>query len=382
MSPTTTTVAPPAAETNASFRLLEGSPEEARLLGLIEASKEQRRRLDAQIVQVSATLSALRHEVSAVDSQLRATERQVAELQALVEERSRQLAEAADSLRELAVAAYVHGSAPVNGLVEVVARGGSTSELEMAANYARAATVNRAAAVRRLRASRDDLRKVREALDETVRASARQRDGATARTTAEADATRRLTQLRDEVSAVVARQEDLVGRVLASRDEFEARFRALAEESETIRARLAGLPARAPGAAGTAASLSPPLPALRPTSTFGPRVHPVYGTVRMHNGLDLAAEAGTPVYAAADGVVVSAGHYGGYGTTAVIDHGDATATLYAHQRRLSVSEGQAVSRGQVIGEVGCTGLCTGPHLHFEVRVGGEPVDPAGWIRQR
>jgi len=78
-------------------------------------------------------------------------------------------------------------------------------------------------------------------------------------------------------------------------------------------------------------------------------------------------------------VVVSAGWLGGYGNATIVDHGGGIATLYAHQSLIGVSEGERVSRGQVIGRVGCTGTCTGDHLHFEVRIDGEPVNPAPYI---
>ena len=125
--------------------------------------------------------------------------------------------------------------------------------------------------------------------------------------------------------------------------------------------------------------LAVPIPGAPITSGFGPRVHPIYGDVRMHTGIDFGASTGTPIHAAADGVVVSAGPLGGYGNATVIDHGNGLATLYGHQSSIAVAPGQRVSRGQVIGYVGCTGLCTGPHLHFEVRVRGTPVDPMQYL---
>jgi murein DD-endopeptidase MepM/ murein hydrolase activator NlpD len=125
--------------------------------------------------------------------------------------------------------------------------------------------------------------------------------------------------------------------------------------------------------------LAVPIPGAPITSGFGPRVHPIYGDVRVHTGVDFGASYGTAIHAAADGVVVSAGPLGGYGNATVIDHGNGLATLYGHQSSIIVSPGQHVSRGQVIGYVGCTGLCTGPHLHFEVRVRGTPVDPMQYL---
>jgi murein DD-endopeptidase MepM/ murein hydrolase activator NlpD len=114
----------------------------------------------------------------------------------------------------------------------------------------------------------------------------------------------------------------------------------------------------------------------RISSRFGMRVHPITGRQRMHSGMDIAAPTGTPVRAAAGGVVSFAGSRGGYGNTVIIDHPDGTQTLYAHKHTLGVQAGESVRAGQAIGTVGSTGQSTGPHLHFEVRRNGEPLDPA------
>ena len=100
---------------------------------------------------------------------------------------------------------------------------------------------------------------------------------------------------------------------------------------------------------------------------------------RMHTGIDIAVGYGTPIHASASGRVIYAGWMGGYGNLVVIDHGSGLATAYAHQSSIAAGNGSSVSQGQVIGYVGCTGHCFGPHLHFEVRVNGQPVDPMGYL---
>ncbi len=115
------------------------------------------------------------------------------------------------------------------------------------------------------------------------------------------------------------------------------------------------------------------------TSPFGYRTHPIFGTRRLHTGVDISVGYGTPIAAAEDGVVILASPYGGYGNAVVIDHGGGLSTLYAHQSSIAVSNGSRVSRGQVIGYVGCTGYCTGAHLHFETRENGTPVDPMKYL---
>lgn len=115
------------------------------------------------------------------------------------------------------------------------------------------------------------------------------------------------------------------------------------------------------------------------SSPFGYRIHPILGVKKLHTGIDINGSTGQPIVAAADGEVILAQTYGGYGRAVVIDHGGGMATLYAHQSKLGVSVGQTVVRGEVIGFVGCSGSCTGPHLHFEVRLGGVPVDPMQYL---
>ena len=115
------------------------------------------------------------------------------------------------------------------------------------------------------------------------------------------------------------------------------------------------------------------------TSLFGYRMHPILGYQKFHSGLDFGADSGTTIRAAAAGVVIFADWYGGYGYTVIVDHGGGITTLYGHSEGFYIASGQAVQKGQPIAAVGSTGLSTGPHLHFEVRKDGEPIDPAQFL---
>lgn len=123
-----------------------------------------------------------------------------------------------------------------------------------------------------------------------------------------------------------------------------------------------------PSAAGFIWPVSGPI-----TSPFGPR----WGS--FHPGIDIGVPEGTPIHAAAAGTVIYCGWESGYGNLVVIDHHNGLATAYAHQSRIAVSCNENVAQGQVIGYSGCTGYCTGPHVHFEVRVNGAPVDPIPYL---
>ncbi|MEO8603366.1 MAG: M23 family metallopeptidase [bacterium] len=115
----------------------------------------------------------------------------------------------------------------------------------------------------------------------------------------------------------------------------------------------------------------------RISSPFGDRLHPILHQVRPHTGVDIAAAAGTPILAPASGRVISAGWRGGYGLAVVVDHGNGDSTLYGHMSSISVGVGDQVESGAVLGRVGQTGRATGPHVHFETRHDGVPVDPLG-----
>jgi murein DD-endopeptidase MepM/ murein hydrolase activator NlpD len=156
------------------------------------------------------------------------------------------------------------------------------------------------------------------------------------------------------------------------------------EAAAAMRARLAAQQARR--AAAIAAGQVPPnepmgsgrfiWPAQGPVvSGFGMRWHPILGGYRMHTGIDIGAPYGAPIVASDDGVVLFVGWYGGYGNTVILDHGGGLSTLYAHCSSILVSQGINVQRGQAIARVGATGYATGPHLHFEIRVNGVPVNP-------
>ena len=122
-----------------------------------------------------------------------------------------------------------------------------------------------------------------------------------------------------------------------------------------------------------------PLDDARLTSDYGMRTHPVIGGRRNHKGVDLAAPTGTPVYATADGIVGRADWFSSYGLYISIEHGAELETRYAHLSRLAVSAGDRVYKGDLIGYVGSTGRSTGPHLHYEVRVAGDAVNPVPYM---
>ena len=197
------------------------------------------------------------------------------------------------------------------------------------------------------------------------------------------------------INARVQQQAYLVGQLVTSQHRLagaaaskagllaqtKAQEKAAIQESEAIKAASAALEAKiaaaqsgntgAPASASAAGFIWPLSGPI--TSPFGPR----WGS--FHPGIDIGVPTGTPIHAAAAGTVLWCGWEEGYGNLVVIDHHNGLATAYGHQSRILVSCDENVAQGQTIGLVGCTGYCTGPHLHFEVRVNGRPVDPLGYL---
>ncbi|HEU5299041.1 MAG TPA: peptidoglycan DD-metalloendopeptidase family protein [bacterium] len=184
-------------------------------------------------------------------------------------------------------------------------------------------------------------------------------------------------QRRREVEAREQAKRSALARLRQERAAFERMVRELEEDSRQLEAlirRSQGAGRRGVVLARSLAGFIWPARGVF-TSGFGIRRHPIFRVRRMHTGQDIAAPYGTAVQAASDGRVIYTGWFGGYGKIVVIDHGDGISTLYAHLSRILTRRGAAVRRGQVVGRVGSTGYSTGPHVHFEVRVNGRPIDP-------
>jgi murein DD-endopeptidase MepM/ murein hydrolase activator NlpD len=191
-----------------------------------------------------------------------------------------------------------------------------------------------------------------------------------------------LSARRSQLDQQTAIQASLVHRLSTERQAYEAAERRLASDSRRlaslIRALIASQRERFNRVQGSGQMVMPTVGRL--SSRFGMRFHPIFRVHRMHTGLDIAAPSGTAIRAADDGTVIFAGWYGGYGRCVIVSHGGTLSTLYGHTSRLFVEAGQTVKKGQTIAAVGSTGFATGPHLHFEVRVNGGPVDPMPYLR--
>jgi murein DD-endopeptidase MepM/ murein hydrolase activator NlpD len=195
----------------------------------------------------------------------------------------------------------------------------------------------------------------------------------------------RTEQTRSVRDELVGARNDLAGtrqQKLTDLSSLSAQDRADAEEIDALQSASRALEIR------IRAAQSQPTPGTDQTPSSAGLIWPVQGPItspfgwrwgRMHEGIDIGVPYGTPIHAAGSGTIIYCGWEEGYGNLTVIDHGGNLATAYGHQSSIAVSCGQQVTQGQVIGYVGSTGHSTGPHLHFEVRVNGVPVDPMGYL---
>jgi murein DD-endopeptidase MepM/ murein hydrolase activator NlpD len=201
---------------------------------------------------------------------------------------------------------------------------------------------------------------------------------------------------RDKAAAAKAKVDMLVAQRATALNVASAERARVLKQYKTVQAeqqRIAALLAKAAAAeaarlaSGGQLNFNPtesdgflwPLPGVGVGQGVGPRIHPVYGYRSCHTGVDMGAPSGTPIRVTAAGVVVANATGGPYGNHTLVSHGNGLFSMYAHQSQFGAEEGQTVEAGQVIGYVGSTGYSTGPHLHFEIHVGGTPYDPIGWF---
>jgi murein DD-endopeptidase MepM/ murein hydrolase activator NlpD len=370
---------PPAGAASSQEEYEQLTADEVRLFADYQATVQRATDLTAQVDRISATLAEVGIELNAAQEVLAAADAEVGKATTRLADTERSLATARQRLRDKAVEAYIGGGIG-GGLAQAdaVVRADSINDVSRAMAYSEVVVTDQHTMVERVAALRDETQRLRETAQQAQQEAAVRRDGVAERR-AQLQASRdELASVQEQAVQQAQAQQAMLADVSAKRQEYAQRVAMAQAASDS----LAGvLRQRQQGQ-----SLPPiggffkmPVPGARITSTFGPRIDPVLGGTGRHDGIDFSAPTGTPIHAAADGVVVSAGEMGGYGNGTVIDHGSGLATLYGHQSQILVTVGQSVRTGDVIGLVGSTGKSTGPHLHFEVRVFGVPTDPVPYL---
>ena len=219
--------------------------------------------------------------------------------------------------------------------------------------------------------ARTEMHSIREGTRKTKHAAIVETNAVRARVAEQHSVTAELISAQQQLATARTSKRDSLASVQESEREFLHEVEGLQAASQALAAKLRSSASSGPSHVSSSGFIWPVNGPI--TSPFGWR----WG--RMHEGIDIGAGYGTPIHAAAAGTVVWCGWMSGYGNLVAIDHGGGISTAYGHQSSIAVGCGQSVGQGDVIGYVGCTGHCFGPHLHFEVRVNGTPVDPLRYL---
>jgi murein DD-endopeptidase MepM/ murein hydrolase activator NlpD len=410
-------------------RYAEVDVQMAALLTSYDEARAAQSSLDAQVADLDSRIITSTSDLQAAESQSIEADARVGVGEQRVRASERRLGVATANLRAQALASYM-GDGPLAMVSGVVSR--ADVDLLIAIQYARLVADVQQRHIDEYASEKDALAREQDRLT-AARAVAASRRSQIAAAKADLERQRAEQQaLREQAAQKVAEQQQLVQQLQARKASYQSQIDELQRESAQIaallRARAASTttttkpkttttkpkptttavkkttPTVKPGTPTTkpvttakpattttrpANTIAPPagapafrwpIPGAPVVSGFGMRVQPVTGIYQLHAGVDLWAAEGTPIHAAAGGTVVSVGVHHGYGNAVIIDHGGGWATVYAHQSQTAASVGQRVNAGDVIGYVGHTGLAAGPHLHFEIRVNGDPVDPLRYVR--
>lgn len=360
---------------DARINELEAQSDE--LLGKIGELDKERAKVDQQVDDLDSELQDLQLRIDEVRDDLADAQHRISLLEKRLQEILGDLQERTDVYTGRAVAIYKAGPGMyVDGLLDSE----NFAELFDRFAYYRASVDADSELIAEIEVLRDQTTTRREQV-EAERARI-----AEAKLRLEQDKTR-LAQARREQAIVLAEREAVLSEKEAILAEVESRkssAEAVADQLERDAAEIQNLLASSGSSSGGVYPTGggqlawPAAGAL--TSPYGYRTHPIFGDRRLHTGIDIGAPYGAPVVSGGDGTVAYAGAMSGYGNVVVVDHGGGLSTTYNHMAAIHVATGQSVSRGSQVGAVGCSGYCTGPHLHFEVRVNGSAVDPMPYLQ--
>lgn len=361
-----------------------------------EQARTKEGRIAAAITETSEQIDVVEGEASAAAEELRAaeaslarSERELARLAAELERLTRrlkvlrrELAAGQRLLSDRVVAIYT-SEAP--DLIGVVLEADSLEELIDRVEMEQAIVNQDTSLVAQISELRARVGKDRAKTEQVEKRQAIETRRLAAVTNERRSAYAAVAEKRDALAALRGERQRSLAAVTVDRKRFEAEAQALQAESARIAQLIASAPPPSPPPSPPGSASSAPAP---PSGAGGAFIWPVRGVLtspfgwrwgRMHEGIDIGAPAGATVVASASGYVIHAGWMSGYGLLVLLQHPGGVVTAYAHNSSVAVSVGQPVSQGQQIASVGCTGHCFGDHVHFEVRVGGSPTDPMGYL---
>lgn len=352
-------------------RLARVNAKAGELLQAIGQLDARRADVEMDLAGLDSRLARLTARIGVVSDRLTATQKRMTELTESLEEVTEQFNSSEDLFVARAVEAYKAGP---GASIEALLASNDFGDLMTRFEYYQSTLDSDAELLEEIDTLRSLIEGRRAEVDERqLQIAADKRRLESDREAIQAIRTERAAAL-GALQLILVQKNGLLSNVEAQRRTYLEAQAQLTRESDHIQYLLSG-GSDAPAGSG---QLGWPV-AGTVTSGYGWRTHPIFGDRRFHSGIDIAAPYGASVYASEAGTVVFVGTMSGYGNVIVVDHNNGLATTYNHLSAFSVASGETVGRGTPIGAVGCSGYCTGPHLHFEVRVNGSPVDPMPYL---
>lgn len=327
------------------------------LAGKIESLSEEKRILDEEAEAAIAEHEACKAELDATEARLEENEEKLKKTQADYEDKTEKLGK---RVRDI----YINGQI---SYMDVLFGAKDFSDLMTRMDLLKRVIKQDYDLVQLVLAEKADIERTKSSLEKDKAVQVQQEEKARA--------------ARDEREIKVAKRKALLDRMKNDKAVIDAQYDELMAASKQVEEMLrrSSYASAAPAAVGggSGAMLWPMAGPV--TSEFGWRIHPITGTQKFHSGVDIGGDYGQPIAAAQGGTVEYAGWISGYGNAVIISHGGGISTLYGHCQSLAVGVGQQVSRGETVAYCGSTGNSTGPHCHFEVRQGGEPISPYSFL---
>ncbi|HEU5149118.1 MAG TPA: M23 family metallopeptidase [Iamia sp.] len=352
--------------------------EEAQLLVDYDLSTARLEQLTLDVFAAEQAADEADRALADAETDLATRREEEAEAEQELEEARDRVAAAEDQVRLFAVESYI-GEGAATDIAEVLELLDGDDGSLVRRGYRRSVDRKQGEVIDQLIDARTEQARLQEEAEDATERAQRQRDDVEALREAAAAALAETTRLAQEAAAERDRQGALILDIQARRVSIEARIVNLDRAADGVEAVLASFQAEDPDWIPGSLWFQSPVPCTEISSEFGQRAHPILNITRLHAGVDIGAATGDPVEAAADGIVLLAEPRGGYGNTVVIAHLNSLGTVYAHNSELLVQTGQQVKRGDVIARAGSTGLSTGPHVHFETRLKGVPVNPRNFL---
>jgi murein DD-endopeptidase MepM/ murein hydrolase activator NlpD len=382
-SAATTTTQSHEDQVNAELQKLQGEisesyGDEARVVAELRVSQKNRQALDAKVAALDASLAKAQTALDELNVQLDQATAAALTASSQLDAAKDALDEQTNLLKSQAISAYIKFAGKPS-IPEAISSIEDVNQVPRVILLAEAVSRNQAQVVEKHRVLNEQLSGLRAQADAAKEQVAADRQKAADQTAQLASQRAEQAAARAEAKTEEANEQRLLAQIQSSRADAERKIADLQATSDSITTYLRGIQAGEPSAPSAKGFFTSPIASPTITSEFGYRVDPILNRRLLHAGADFRANTGQPIWAAAAGKVVFAGVMTGYGNVVIVDHGNSLATLYAHQSKIGVSVGQQVKKGQVIGYVGMTGYATGPHLHFEIRIYGVPVNPRNYL---